>query len=110
MKSSSLQRPGGPRSMQQLEQRTCYRCGHDRAKDAFIQRVDDRHYGMCSECLSEILTKRSKGKQRLSHTDTHRTCYLCRKVLPRSEFTQRSNGTFFSACKDCNKHVFAQRR
>src|SRR6185503_16040822 len=71
---------------------------------------DDRHYGMSSHCLSEILTKRSGSKRRLPHTATHRICYLCRRTLPYSEFTQRSNGTFFSACKDCNRHVFAQRR
>lgn len=25
-------------------------------------------------------------------------------------FTRRSNGSYFSACKECNRHVFAQRR
>jgi 5-methylcytosine-specific restriction endonuclease McrA len=42
--------------------------------------------------------------------DTQRTCYLCDRVLPVASFTRRSNGTSFSACKDCNRHVFAQRR
>jgi hypothetical protein len=59
--------------------------------------------------LSDILTLRANGKRRLSHTQTHRTCYLCRRVLVASEFTRRSNGSYFSACKECNTHVFAQR-
>jgi 5-methylcytosine-specific restriction endonuclease McrA len=31
-------------------------------------------------------------------------------VLPVDQFTRRSNGTYFSACKECNRNVFAQRR
>ncbi len=89
---------------------TCYRCQKERPKSDFIQRVDERHYGMCRHCLSQILTLRASGKRRLPHTDTHRTCYLCRRVLPVVGFTRRSNGTYFSACKECNTHVFAQRR
>jgi 5-methylcytosine-specific restriction endonuclease McrA len=92
------------------EKLRCYRCSKEYPKGEFIQRVDDRHYRMCRNCLSEILTRRSRGKQRLPHTDTHRICYLCRRELPKAQFTRRSNGTFFSACKDCNQHVFAQRR
>ncbi|WP_085985170.1 HNH endonuclease [Microvirga lotononidis] len=65
---------------------------------------------MCRHCLTEILRNRTGGKQRLPHTETHRTCYLCRRVLPNSGFTRRSKGTYFSACKECNRHVFAQRR
>lgn len=65
---------------------------------------------MCRVCLSEILTRRGTGKVRLTHTATHRTCYLCRRVLSVAQFTRRSNGTYFSGCKDCNRHVFAQRR
>ena len=49
-------------------------------------------------------------RAKLKHTDTHRTCYLCKKFLPVIHFTQRSTGTYFSACKECNKHVFSQRR
>ncbi len=47
---------------------------------------------------------------RLIHTATHRTCYLCRRVQPVDQFTRRTNGTYFSACKECNRNVFAQRR
>ena len=50
------------------------------------------------------------GKTKLKHTETHRTCYLCKNFLPIINFTRRSTGTFLSACKECNKHVFAQRR
>jgi 5-methylcytosine-specific restriction endonuclease McrA len=50
------------------------------------------------------------ARVRLTHTATDRTCYLCRRFLPVASFTRRSNGTYFSACKDCNRHVFAQRR
>ena len=88
----------------------CYWCQKERPKSDFIQRVDERHYGMCRHCLSDILTLRANGKRRLWHTQTHRTCYLCRRVLVASEFTRRSNGSYFSACKECNTHVFAQRR
>jgi 5-methylcytosine-specific restriction endonuclease McrA len=90
--------------------RTCYRCRQSRPLEDFIQRVDDRHFGMCRHCLSEVLSVRSHGRKRLVHTEEHRTCYLCRRVLPKSEFTRRSNGSYFSACKQCNRHVFAQRR
>jgi len=88
----------------------CYRCKVEKSDDSFIRRIDDRHYGMCRVCVSEILSLRSDRKIRLSHTETDRTCYLCRRTLPNSEFTRRSTGTYFSACKDCNRHVFAQRR
>jgi hypothetical protein len=90
---------------------TCYRCGQEKPINEFIQRIDDRYYRMCRACVSEILTQRpTEQRQRLHHTDTHRTCYLCRRVLPVNQFTRRSNGTYFSACKECNRHVFAQRR
>jgi 5-methylcytosine-specific restriction endonuclease McrA len=52
----------------------------------------------------------SRKKPRLPHTDTHRTCYLCRRLLPNELFTRRSNGKYFSACKECNRAVFARRR
>lgn len=89
----------------------CYRCGIEKPQEAFTQRIDDRHYSMCRTCVSEILTRRDGTKKtRLQHTDTHRICYLCRRTLPVESFTRRSDGTYFSACKDCNRHVFAQRR
>lgn len=95
-----------------LDTRVCYRCGEERPLAAFTRRVDDRHYNMCRPCVSEILTTARRGRKRvrLHHTETDRTCYLCRRFLPVDEFTRRSNGTYFSACKDCNRHVFGQRR
>lgn len=90
--------------------RRCYRCGVSKPREAFTTRVDDRHYSMCRVCVSEILSNRGPKKQRLPHTVTHRVCYLCRRTLPNASFTRRSNGTYFSACKECNRHVFAQRR
>lgn len=92
------------------ETHVCYRCSIAKPPSAFIRRIDDRHYNMCRACVSEILTSKARGKVRLQHTDTHRTCYLCRRVLPVDQFTRRRNGTYFSGCKDCNRHVFAQRR
>lgn len=90
---------------------TCYRCKTDRPQEHFTQRVDDRYYRMCKHGVSEILSaSRRNGTRRLHHTDTHRTCYLCVRVLPVSEFFRRSDGTDFSACKECNRHLFAQRR
>ncbi len=90
--------------------RTCYCCYTARPTSGFITRVDDRHYRICRACVSGILLCRSNGKKRLPHTPSHRVCYLCRRTLPNSAFTRRSNETYFSACKECNRHVFAQRR
>jgi 5-methylcytosine-specific restriction endonuclease McrA len=99
------------RSMFPLEpMRECYRCLRERADEAFIRRVDDRHYRMCRSCVSEVLLARTGRKERLLHTKDDRICYLCRRRLPNSQFTQRTNGSYFSACRDCNRHVFAQRR
>ena len=89
---------------------TCYRCRVEKEASAFIDRVDARHYKMCRDCVSEILSRRATGKRKLAHTASHRICYLCDRTLPVDRFTRRSNGTYFSACKDCNRHVFAQRR
>lgn len=92
--------------------RNCYLCRSVKPLSEFTRRVDDRYYNMCKECVSRILAGRAHGarKTRLHHTETHRTCYLCRRFLPVDQFTRRSNGTYFSGCKDCNRHVFAQRR
>lgn len=93
------------------EAQVCYRCGHAKARAGFVQRVDDRHFNMCRVCVTEILSMREgKPKVRLRHTDTHRTCYLCRRMLPVDSYTRRSNGSYFSGCKDCNRCVFAVRR
>lgn len=89
----------------------CYRCRKDKPLSDFIQKKSGRAYGMCSPCLAEILSAPRSGKKvRLHHTATHRICYLCRRQLPVTSFTRRSNGTYFSACKDCNVNVFAHRR
>jgi 5-methylcytosine-specific restriction endonuclease McrA len=92
------------------DMQTCYRCGKSKPLGAFTTRVDDRHYRMCRACVSEILLARSAHKVRLPHWPDRRTCYLCRRVLPNAKFTRRSTSTYFSACKDCNRHVFGQRR
>ena len=75
--------------------------------------IGDRHCNMCRVCVTEILSSRPGKKMRLDHSSTERICYLCRRRLPVAEFTSRRNGTYFSACKackDCNRHVFGQRR
>ena len=95
------------------EKTRCYRCKIDKPLKDFTQRIDDTYYRMCQKCVSEILkNSRSKTSKRrkLSHTDSTRQCYLCDRIKPNSEFTRRSNGTFFSACKECNKNVFSHRR
>lgn len=64
---------------------------------------------MCIDCNNKLhIAKNSKKK--LHHTDTHRTCYLCKRFLTVNNFVRRATGTYFSACKECNKFVFAQRR
>lgn len=92
------------------EQRHCYLCDQKKPLTAFTQRVDERYFSMCRSCVSEVLLRGGGKRERLVHMDTHRTCYLCRRVLAVDQFTRRSNGTYFSACKDCNRHVFGQRR
>lgn len=92
---------------------TCYRCRQARPLTAFTKRIDERHYNMCRQCVSEVLVAgRSPGheRERLPHTATERICYLCRRQMPNHSFTRRSNGTYFSACKECNRNVFASRR
>ena len=96
--------------MNEDSKKRCYRCNEDKQLCNFIQRVDSRHYNMCRTCVSEILLASTGKKKRLKHTATHRTCYLCRRILPAQEFTKRSNGTYFSACRECNKNVFSHRR
>jgi hypothetical protein len=92
------------------ETQLCYLCKVDKSRDHFIHKRNSTHYNMCRSCLSEVILRKSKGKKRLHHTEIERTCYLCRRFLPVSDFTRRATGTYFSACKDCNKNVFAQRR
>ena len=66
---------------------------------------------MCAACNADVQRKKEKaGKQRLKHTDSHRTCYKCMRFLANSEFTRRATGTYFSACKDCNKYGFGHLR
>lgn len=50
------------------------------------------------------------ARTKLQHTATHRTCYRCRQMKANAEFTWRSNGTPFSACKECNKEMARIRR
>ncbi len=95
---------------QELSQ-TCYVCKMSKPLSAFTLRRDGRHYRMCSDCLSRSLDKpRSSKRRKLLHTATHRTCYKCSRLLPCDHFTKRANGTYFSACKDCNKYEFQQVR
>ena len=94
-----------------LAGKRCYRCRKLRSAKQFIAKRNGSSYDLCSPCLSEILSSSGKSpKARLAHTNTERTCYLCRRLLPVARFTRRSNGTYFSACKDCNVNVFAHRR
>ena len=88
----------------------CYLCKVPKPLSRFIQKRDSTYYNMCRSCFSEILLRKSKGKKRLHHTATRRTCYLCRRFLSANSFTRRATGTYFSACKDCNKNVFQHRR
>lgn len=104
--------PGGTELAVGAVRQACYRCGKPKSSDEFVRKLDDRHFNMCRSCLSEVQLARAGelGKPRLVHTETERTCYLCRRYLPVTAFTQRRNGTYFSACKACNQNVFAQRR
>jgi hypothetical protein len=74
-------------------------------------RPDPEPVEVCRVCVSDILSgSPAQKREKLTHSATHRTCHLCRRFLPNDRFTRRSNGSYFSACKVCNRHVFAQRR
>ena len=90
---------------------TCYLCDTEKELDAFILRKDKVRYRMCSDCNDDVQKKRTQfGNKKLHHTSTHRTCYKCMRFLDVNEFTKRASGNYFSACKDCNKFVFAHNR
>ena len=94
-----------------MELKNCYLCKQSKRLDEFILRIDNTYYNMCKQCVSEIMEKsKSAKKQKLKHTETHRTCYLCVRLLPNKDFTRRKVGTYYSACKECNKYVFQHRR
>lgn len=88
----------------------CYRCKKEKPLGQFKKRIDERYYRMCQSCVSEVTARKGTGRKRLAHTADERTCYLCLRVLPNACFTRRSTGTYFSACKECNRFVFAHRR
>ena len=89
----------------------CYLCNIDKTIEDFIVRKDGLRYKMCKSCNLEVQKKRLENKgKRLNHTDEHRTCYKCMRLLPNKEFTRRATGTYYSACKDCNKYEFAHKR
>ncbi|MSR36948.1 MAG: HNH endonuclease [Gemmatimonadetes bacterium] len=97
--------------MNDLRRKTCYRCKKAKSPTRFTRRRDGRVYDMCRGCVSEVLQRRPLAtRTRLHHTASHRTCYLCTRSLTKAHFTRRTVGTYFSACKDCNSLVFAQRR
>ena len=90
----------------------CYLCKTEKDLDSFIRRKDGKYYRMCKDCNEHVQRKkleRKKGQKNL-HTSTHRTCYKCQRFLTNENFTLRSDGSYFSACKECNKYGFAQTR
>ena len=89
----------------------CYLCKSEKNVDEFILRRDGLRYKMCKVCNEEVQKKKlvNKGK-RLRHTDNSRTCYKCMRFLPVTNFTRRATGTYFSACKECNKYEFSHTR
>lgn len=62
---------------------------------------------MSPERLQEVRDRVQAGAAP-RHTALWRSCYACRQagrpdVHPVEEFTQRANGSYFSACKSCNR-------
>lgn len=92
------------------DQRECFLCKAMRPASSFGAEIGDRYYNLCSDCTTRLRKPRGGPRERLTHTATERTCYLCRRVLPVEQFTRRAKGTYFSGCKDCNRFVFAERR
>lgn len=94
-----------------VETQTCYLCKMEKGFDEFILRKDGIRYRMCSTCNQVVQEKKKEAvRNKLEHTDTHRTCYKCMRFLGNSEFTRRATGTYFSACKECNKYGFGHLR
>jgi len=90
---------------------TCYLCKEEKTIDSFILRKDGIRYKMCSSCNNKVQEKRTRnGKKKLEHTETHRTCYKCMRLLEKSDFTRRATGSYYSACKECNKYEFSHLR
>ena len=54
-------------------------------------------------CNRDVQRKKAANGKKLHHTLENRTCYKCMRFLPNTNFTKRSDGTYFSACKECNK-------
>jgi len=54
-------------------------------------------------CNRDVQRKKAANGKKLHHTLENRTCYKCMRFLPNTNFTKRSVGTYFSACKECNK-------
>jgi hypothetical protein len=92
-----------------MARKTCYRCEKDKPEAQFVCSIEEPGYNKCRTCVSEIEALKATGS-RFANTETHRGCYMCMRVLPVERFTRRSTGTYFSACKDCNKHVFGPRQ
>ena len=85
----------------------CYLCKCDKDETEFIIRKDGLRYKMCKVCNEDVQKKKLENKgKRLCHTETARTCYKCMRFLPTNNFTRRATGTYFSACKECNKYDF----
>lgn len=90
-----------------MDSQTCYLCNQEKNLEEFIKRKDGIYYRMCRTCNEEVQKKKLENPgKRLKHTDTHRTCYKCMRFQPSENFTRRSNGSYFSACKECNKYEF----
>ena len=90
----------------------CYLCKTEKDLDSFIRRKDGKYYRMCKDCNEHVQRKKLEREksQKNIHTSTHRTCYKCQRFLTNDNFTLRSVGSYFSACKECNKNVFGHRR
>lgn len=90
-----------------METRICPACNTERLTSLFVSDVEYKYYGVCEFCV-KIYSKNKRTK--LFHSESERTCYLCNRLLDNNKFTRRSNGTYFSACKDCNKNIFKSKR
>ena len=84
----------------------CPRCGTD-DHPRRIDGIDDKHYGFCRGCAYAV--RRQPEGKKLTHGDAERTCYLCRRTMDTANFTKRSSGSYFSACKECNKWSLSAR-
>ena len=91
----------------------CFRCKLKRPQSEFVSDLRRKYFGMCKACADEcamLYARRKANGEKLVRTSTERSCVLCERILPIRSFSMRKDGTYESACRDCNVYVYGARR